>query len=1582
LDKSATQLSALASLPKDLQTQVNGTHTLLMYLCGVIEVLTLGEWAAAFVEDDATAQLCLTALSTQHKKAIEFGISGLNKLVSHKALGAALVSVLIPKLPKIVDQEENDSNLLLKTIQLIVALWNPPAYRIHGEDFGRVLGILFKLASTPRPAMIHQAAEASIRQIFMEFYDQAASGATAAAADSEPSSHHIHTHDLDLTLLDLSRLMKDLCNITGGQDPVWLPAPLSFSDAGFAFDRFEELLAHPGMSQVIISHPDLSSVVRDRIFPLMHQSLCTSLASVGSSQLANIPSALKIMRTSSQLLGHYHSVSTAGAAGILDAIMSPLDASFAANSSHSPSHTLTWQKYLALSCLRTWMNLPELVIGIGKQHMPLLDRTCAKLSAFIQSMFSWDISEFHVMDLHLSTGSQSDGSAPVAAPSPDQTSAELTRKLRLFPHLKSNTLELPMGTQSQASLILSALHALLGMVDTMASVTSDPLQDPQRADDTLPKEFAASCWPSLLAAFSLFLAKSKDEAFILLVLRGYQTFCRACALIDLSTPRDAFLTSLCKFAKPQMQSSPAGVTVGMGVVAELEREGLAGTSRLTKKNVLTMKILLNISHSLAPYLGESAWAIGLDTLHQLFVILSLRRRSRPSDAQHSQAPENSQSDSRQSMESSSGSAGDSSAGQPSDPLFASKDDEDMLFNTLESLFSSTKFMQAKGLVTLVSGLIALSRSRLAELVSSTPLKDAAGQHLFPLTKAFQVVAADVGRLGLVWDNLLHHVVSVAATHRNPDVRIFAARRLTELIEQGVASPSAFESPMQDRLLEALEQLVTQSVYPEVRIEAVESLFRVLGSSGPALSSSTWSVVLSVLMAVGLDTTDSALLSLGFKCAQLVVADYVSMIPVDCLSVLISMVGCYAGKSVVDVNINITAVGLLWNIADSLAKEHQRIRENESSSDARGESGMSNLTVWDSLWYALLQELVVRADNRRSEIRHAALQTLFGCMYTYGGRFISANCWAALWPHVLLPLLPWMSKNTTSASSDTAAPNGMLVDHSRNTELKQWLETHVVLLTGLVKVFKTFFDDVMAPQVSLLSVVSAALLDHIEKVLLSEPRPLSESDVLVSAVSALKDIVQATYYCKDARCALSGSERADIAELTTQCWSLWLRTARQYRISDKNIPQRLLSAFVDSISEVYPKVHTSGGLDLHWVVAIAAELPLFPLEYVGELVILQKQTLSILQSSVDGSLVGTELPRSDLRPHVVGVLLSYLARVISLPFQCGCFITAEMLHGHELSLSGLLSPAPTSRRELPLAERALTTLSALMVTQSVHMSVSDACALFPDIVTVCGEVMLVRHDPQFQRALLSSSHYANDSSRLWFISQDVLRQCARICLPHIHQHFSSDVCASLWTNFLDSVEAFILASQSKDLSSVDADVAWIEETRVVFLSACAHTDVLLQKRMISLLLDAVDQVDREPVVEAALRNVFDVLGADSSNSVQSAPDMLPMFLSRVSDIISRFVADDQTSGALPLPSARMRQMTRLLEHLLQLRTQRSLWTSRHPVDMVDSSDYRHLFELFPILCDCITVKDLEVQIALKAIFRKIGTSFLPSGNVDM
>ena len=166
-----------------------------------------------------------------------------------------------------------------------------------------------------------------------------------------------------------------------------------------------------------------------------------------------------------------------------------------------------------------------------------------------------------------------------------------------------------------------------------------------------------SCWPALLAAYSTFFHAALDMEYYHGLVRSFQKFSQIAGLLRLSTPRDAFLTTLGKNAVPPAvvsAYSAANLTAKAGDRRDLKRQpsGIqdsdnisnpsAGTSSdkarrsievvdtsLNTRNLLCLRALLNLGIALGPVL-QKAWSIVLETLQQADLVityLSLRRRN-------------------------------------------------------------------------------------------------------------------------------------------------------------------------------------------------------------------------------------------------------------------------------------------------------------------------------------------------------------------------------------------------------------------------------------------------------------------------------------------------------------------------------------------------------------------------------------------------------------------------------------------------------------------------------------------------------------------------------------------------------------------------------------------------------------------------------------------------------------------------------------------------------------------------------------------------------------------------------------------
>jgi hypothetical protein len=153
------------------------------------------------------------------------------------------------------------------------------------------------------------------------------------------------------------------------------------------------------------------------------------------------------------------------------------------------------------------------------------------------------------------------------------------------------------------------------------------------------------CWPAILATCSTFLYAALDSEYYHGLVRSFQKFTHVAGLLRLSTPRDAFLTTLGKAAvppnllaantpatppppatptaeKPSMFSNAKGLLSVDSLVSDRGRQSSidAGTPSLNTRNLLCLRALLNLGIALGPTL-DSAWVIILGTLQQADLVL-------------------------------------------------------------------------------------------------------------------------------------------------------------------------------------------------------------------------------------------------------------------------------------------------------------------------------------------------------------------------------------------------------------------------------------------------------------------------------------------------------------------------------------------------------------------------------------------------------------------------------------------------------------------------------------------------------------------------------------------------------------------------------------------------------------------------------------------------------------------------------------------------------------------------------------------------------------------------------------------------
>ena len=146
------------------------------------------------------------------------------------------------------------------------------------------------------------------------------------------------------------------------------------------------------------------------------------------------------------------------------------------------------------------------------------------------------------------------------------------------------------------------------------------------------------CWPALLAASSTYLNATMDSENYHGLIRSFQKFTQIAGLLDLATPRDAFLTTLGKHAVPALNSTSISLQIS-GRDSLTHEDSVASDHDLSAspiirqqsmdmaiptmntRHLLCLRALLNLGIALGPFLKKS-WTIILETLLQADLILS------------------------------------------------------------------------------------------------------------------------------------------------------------------------------------------------------------------------------------------------------------------------------------------------------------------------------------------------------------------------------------------------------------------------------------------------------------------------------------------------------------------------------------------------------------------------------------------------------------------------------------------------------------------------------------------------------------------------------------------------------------------------------------------------------------------------------------------------------------------------------------------------------------------------------------------------------------------------------------------------
>ncbi|KAJ8101555.1 hypothetical protein POJ06DRAFT_209326 [Lipomyces tetrasporus] len=1691
----------------------------------------------------------LIACSTRNVKYCAIAVQSLQRLITTQSLNKAI-------LPQMLDAFQEGTQLGVE-IQLKILQSLPPLIEKYGSSLGGdLLAKTIQICSTlqgSKIAVVVNTASATLQQLSVAVFDEIITEDlktdidTVAEVPVEDGKSHVNVRP---AAYDAFRVFQDICFLTEGNKPKFLK--VNQVSETFGLELIESIISNH--SNIFNSHPEQTYILRTYVFPYILRSLSERrefsiivrviriLYLILRRHLAILPVECEVALT---LLTH-----------TLDADVAPywkrvlamevfqgVFAEYALVRKFYSEYDSLEGRQNVLRSLVTAVNKlsaeKPAIIGLRRSSTSLFtskDGTMEQLPPDASTIVSGLLSGAVAMSsenagLSVQTSSvrvlcidQLDKNEPPALPESYLYYLALNCINSLADGMTRFLLPLSL---SETNSTLKKKASRLGVADdgkdniannTDFKSTNDvPAQvkapykrrairyrgapinpltlesHPLLPEVRVTADIVRDCWPPLLAAFSTFLYSNLDSDLYHNLVRSFQKFTQSAGLLQLVTPRDAFLTTLAKVAVPSQifTGSQSGVTSpnaerqgglfnsSIGILGEtlVTSRDSAGSGEgpfgmLHVRNLLCLRALLNLAIALGPTLKES-WTIIIETLQQAdFVLHSNGRRPSYNRAIVVSASTKSDGGSAGSAPASNGngdSVGGSLAGETNAVdnavkklLECTKDFPDDSFLDLINAFckisSSTINLRKLETGPSFNGPPSPLSSRSQEASESdlrpTPTRQSSfnvpkltyGDPLFALIKLGEIAEVNINRLVFSspdvsgWDAFVKYFIQVlAGRNLDPSIRMRAAEVLNSSIYSAVVEASNELTPegldmIQTRCLIALEdgmysiirqgvpvselELSTKSAEAEIHCTTLNTLNDILDRTGSSLTNG-WETVFSIITSFFvmhhygslLPTTRipedvqipaaisnskpghgtkaegekiTKLVKAAFGSLQLICNDFLTSMPQNCFIDLIDLLYYFCHQQD-DLNISFTTITFFWTVSDYL---RSKLTDSNLSSDlseslrsrddliTMAKSGNLQDST-SSVWLILLFRLTVICADPRPEVRNGAIQILFRIFDSYG-HLLGVNSWSAcLWIVIY-------------AVMEVRPPPEIPIEYvdkrfmqAREAEQKQWSETMALILSGLSRLYSTFFYAFLKqPDFTLLW---STLLRYFQSLI-----SIRRSEIIVSVFKAVTDILQGI-----------NESKSDLpSESIEETWKLWSSQERIIIESEKNttgvMTQDSLTAYVSSFKSLYLLMEGDITVDkIEKMLSIMRSCLLFPElpPYFSDM-----DYHTPLQSAIMEVVMGI----STKAPGSASLILRTYGEFSSFAYR-------EDILGN--------MPVRTTGKAKKPTYISISVQCFDLVLEVFKENLSDRTLFADGSLAFVLEMLAIPIQAKYNCPAYASSE---DGLTLWMLASNVFIQIAERTIPGLEGSIKVDVDQkiAIWTQITVGTAAIVKSNSTSVGSSTSEDeqfdiVAFqkLEKLIVPYLGDKDLPDNLIEHYISTLFYcsflyviigltedkhkdinkrlgaifnepllgstEALNVLPRQNMSYVCFGSLFSlstVEDRDSPERRRLAEAALPYLLLRCALILHRFAADQPLRGNVPAPKLQRKELIYILSRLLALTNHReSSNSSAEELQNDLSTSYRPLLRLFPLLSKGILVSkgDYDVLHLLQAVFEKIG-----------
>ncbi|XP_074581344.1 uncharacterized protein LOC141837874 isoform X2 [Curcuma longa] len=1549
----------------------------------------------------------LMACDVKSTKLSVIGLSCLQKLIAHNAVAPSAVKDILSTLKE--HAEMTDESVQHKTLQTILVVFQSHLHPLEEENMAQALGICLRLLENSRSTdSVHSTAAATFRQAVALVFDSVAYVESLPSGRIGCSSYVSRTTTISdeisrsfSTSLSLCgnlvsggplkrevlskvgnlglRLLEDLTALAAGGSAIWLRV-LSLQRT-FALDILEFILSnYVAMFQNLVPY---EQVLRHQICSLLMTSLRTNVELEGE---AGEPMFRRlVLRAVANVIKMYSSLLTTETEVFLNMLVkvTHLDLPL-------------WHRILVLEVLRGFC-VEARTLGLLFWNFDMNPKNTNVVENMVKSLARV------VSTIQMVPESSEDSLAAVAG---------------MFSS-KAKGIEWSMDIDapnaavlvaSEAHSITLAIEGLLGVVYTVAALTDEAVElgelDSPRCDADLFTEYTGktavlcismvnSTWLTILDALSLILMRSQGEAIILEILKGYQAFTQACGVLRAVEPLNSFLASLCKFTINIPNEGEKKSILSPGPKKSEPLPDLRDSVVLTPKNVQALRTLFNVAHRLHNVLGPS-WVLVLETL------LSLDRAIH---SPHASTQEVSTSVSRLAREVS---------GQYSD------------FHILSSLnsqlFESSALMHVSAVKSLLSALRQLSSQ--CSSGNSQTLSQQIGGVAFSVEHMISILVNNLHRIGPLWDLVVSHILELADSS-SQKVRNLALDALdlsictilgsdqflaTKESQQQLSDSHGAEDTelgsFECTVVSPLSVLYMSNQNFDVRVSSLKILLHVLERHGEKLYYS-WPCILKLLRAVA-DASEKDLVPLGFQSMRIIMNDGLATIPSHCLDDCIEVTGAYSAQNK-EINISLTAIGLLWTATDFIAKGLGETSDIDSIAEQNNSYGicedvqdirtteanepvpMKKLIDYKRLLFSVFTILRNLAADERPEVRNSAIRTLFQTLGSHGQK-ISRHMWEECLLNFVFPILDRVSHLASSSSreewqgKELGTRGGkaihMLIHHSRNTAQKQWDETIVLVLGGITRILRSFFPFLQS--LSNFADCWERLLDFVKCSIIN-----GSKEVALAAINCLQTVVSS--HCPKGNLAASYiKSMLDVYKLVIQMFPSYTSS------SASKVKQEILHGLGDLYTQAHMMFNVEMYLQLLGILHLAIRSSKNSSDVERE--VIQENLPPVLRTILEilPLLRPTDLLQSTW-PLFIKELLRYVIAWENDTSVNEMTLTLVLNHDQEGGEHpDAYGDIATSHLNQLFGEKLLPVIVKFYLEASPTEKVYVSAEVFHGL----GRCMNTRRD--------------NPNGTLWKVAVDcfnnvLIDPVSRIGMENkVDQNAYKILRANLWKEVADVYEMFLVGSCGRVPSSSSPSVEALEADEFIEVNLLSilvdkvlksQTDAPLEilERLVTTLDRCASRIDSLPLESVrlmpshcsrfslnCLKSVFSLCSFSFQDTwCQTRSEVskitLSILLTRCEIILEKFLTDENSLGGHLLPSMRIEETIYVLQELAQLSIHSDSAailqlppSVKENIEKRKNSGRAHLFILFPQFCELVVSREAKVRELVRVLLRLVGT----------